>query len=154
MSLPPRSACLVVGGLDPSRRDQTAAVVELGITMCEPMPVPDLGSIALRAGIASGPVVAGVIGTVRPAFGLWGDAVNTAGRMESTGVAGRVQVTQPVYEEVGHQFDFELRGTVDVKGKDRCRPIWSVLTRPSRGEGCAPRTSVKPALDSSGPVRV
>jgi guanylate cyclase len=136
-------AYLVVGGLDPSRRDQTAAVVELGIAMCEPMPVPDLGSIALRVGIASGPVVAGVIGIVRPAFGLWGDAVNTASRMESTGVPGRVQVTQPVYEEVGHQFDFELRGTVDVKGKDRCRPIWSVLARPFRGEGRPPRTSVE-----------
>lgn len=108
---------LVVGGLDPQRDDRLRAVLELALEMSRPQRVDGVGEIELRVGVASGPVVAGVIGEVRPAFGLWGDAVNTASRMESTGVPGRVQVTQPIWERVSGEFEAELRGTVDVKGK-------------------------------------
>lgn len=108
---------LVVGGLDPRRDDRLQAVLELALAMARPQEIDGVGEIELRVGVASGPVVAGVIGEVRPAFGLWGDAVNTASRMESTGVPGRVQVTQPIWERVTGEFEAELRGTVDVKGK-------------------------------------
>jgi class 3 adenylate cyclase len=71
----------------------------------------------LRVGINEGPVVAGVVGTKRFLFDLWGDTVNTASRMESTGVPGKIQVTKTVADLVKDTFVFESRGTVQVKGK-------------------------------------
>ncbi len=71
----------------------------------------------LRVGINSGPVVAGVIGKSKYIYDLWGDTVNLASRMESTGVPGAIQVTRPVYEQLRDKFVFESRGAIDVKGK-------------------------------------
>jgi guanylate cyclase len=73
--------------------------------------------VQLRIGINSGPVVAGVIGTKRFLYDLWGDAVNTASRMESHGVPGEIQITRATYELVKDEFVCRLRGTIDVKGK-------------------------------------
>jgi adenylate cyclase len=112
---------IVVGGLDPSRGDQMEAIMELALAMAEPQPIADGEPIMMRVGVAHGPIVVGVIGEVRPAFGLWGDTVNTASRMESTGVPGRVQVTEQVWERVGRRFESELRGSVEVKGKGPMR---------------------------------
>ncbi len=74
-------------------------------------------AMQVRVGINSGPVVAGVIGKSKYIYDLWGDTVNLASRMESTGVPGAVQVTRPVYEALKDKFAFEPRGVVDVKGK-------------------------------------
>lgn len=71
----------------------------------------------LRVGINLGPVVAGVVGTRRILYDLWGDAVNLASRMESTGIPGRVQCPAHVAELMKDEFEFEYRGMVDVKGK-------------------------------------
>lgn len=73
--------------------------------------------LQLRVGLNSGPVVAGVIGKSKYIYDLWGDTVNLASRMESTGVPGAVQVTRPVYEALKDKFVFEPRGIVEVKGK-------------------------------------
>jgi len=73
--------------------------------------------LALRIGINSGPVVAGVIGTSKFIYDLWGDTVNLASRMESTGVPGQIQVTRAVYERLKDKYEFESRGMVQVKGK-------------------------------------
>jgi adenylate cyclase len=73
-------------------------------------------SLQLRIGINSGAVVAGVIGTRKFIYDLWGDAVNTASRMESHGVAGRVQVTQATRCRLGDPFLFEERGIIEAKG--------------------------------------
>ena len=71
----------------------------------------------MRIGINTGPVVAGVVGTKRFLYDIWGDAVNVASRMESTGVPGRIQVTQAVVDIVSNkEFEFSKRGTVQVKG--------------------------------------
>lgn len=71
----------------------------------------------MRIGINTGPVVAGVVGTTRFLYDIWGDAVNVASRMESTGVPGRIQVTQAVVDIVSNkEFEFSKRGTVQVKG--------------------------------------
>jgi len=73
--------------------------------------------LRLRIGLNSGPVVAGVIGTSKFIYDLWGDTVNLASRMESTGVPGEIQVTRSVYEHLKEEFEFESRGMVQVKGK-------------------------------------
>ncbi|HMK31889.1 MAG TPA: adenylate/guanylate cyclase domain-containing protein, partial [Terriglobales bacterium] len=74
-------------------------------------------NLRLRIGLNSGPVVAGVIGVTKFIYDLWGDTVNLASRMESTGVPGEIQVTRSVYERLKNSFDFESRGLVQVKGK-------------------------------------
>jgi len=74
-------------------------------------------SMQVRVGINSGPVVAGVIGKSKYIYDLWGDTVNLASRMESTGVPGAIQVTRPVYEQLKGKFVFESRGAIEVKGK-------------------------------------
>lgn len=74
-------------------------------------------SLAVRCGMHVGPTVAGVIGLKRFLYDVWGDAVNTASRMESLGQAGRVHVSEEVYRELQGSFRFEVRGTLEIKGK-------------------------------------
>ena len=66
---------------------------------------------------ACGQVVAGVVGTKRFLFDMWGDAVNVAARMEQHGLPGKIQVTKEVVDNVDNSFSFELRGTLNIKGK-------------------------------------
>ena len=93
--------------------------------------------LAIRCGIHVGPTVAGVIGLKRFLYDVWGDAVNTASRMESMGEAGRVHVSHDVYLELAGHFVFESRGTLDVKGKGLMRTYF--LDRPAR------QTPVRPS---------
>ncbi|XP_072108109.1 adenylate cyclase type 1-like isoform X1 [Mobula birostris] len=72
----------------------------------------------LRVGINVGPVVAGVIGARRPQYDIWGNTVNVASRMDSTGVQGKIQVTEDVHRILNKcNFEFVCRGKVSVKGK-------------------------------------
>mmetsp|Transcript_3011 Transcript_3011/g.6106 ORF Transcript_3011/g.6106 Transcript_3011/m.6106 type:complete len:825 (+) Transcript_3011:172-2646(+) len=80
---------------------------------------PRHGHITFRVGIATGQVVAGVVGTKRFLFDMWGDAVNVAARMEQSGLAGQIQVTKEVVESAGPDFTFERRGTLSIKGKGK-----------------------------------
>jgi adenylate cyclase len=73
--------------------------------------------ISIRAGIHTGYLTAGVIGEKKFAYDLWGDTVNTASRMESSGEPGRVQCSEATYRALKDTFDFEERGTIEVKGK-------------------------------------
>jgi len=73
--------------------------------------------IRLRIGINSGPLVAGVIGKKKFIYDLWGDAVNTASRMESHGQAGTIQITQDTFDLIKDTFDCTPQGQVNVKGK-------------------------------------
>jgi len=76
-------------------------------------------SLAVRIGIHTGPCVAGIIGKQRFAYDLWGDAVNLASRMESTGVPGKIQVSEATYLRTRLKFAFEARHEVEVKGRGR-----------------------------------
>ena len=82
--------------------------------------------LELRVGISTGPLIAGVIGSQRYSYDIWGDTVNVASRMESTGEPGRIQVTQEVMEATSAHRCFEPRGTVEIKGRGTMQTFWSV----------------------------
>ncbi len=74
-------------------------------------------TLQMRIGINSGSVVAGVIGKRKFLYDLWGDAVNTASRMESHGIPGRIQITDATQQHLSKPFMLEKRGAIDIKGK-------------------------------------
>jgi guanylate cyclase len=113
-------AYLLVGGLPAARPDHVVAVARAAFELIEAADrlAAETGSgLRIRIGIDSGPVVAGVIGRRKFSYDLWGDTVNTAARMESHGVAGRIQVTARVEAALRDAFELEPRGTIEVKGK-------------------------------------
>jgi class 3 adenylate cyclase len=113
-------AYMVVGGLPIPRHDHAQAVAEMALDMQREVArlSREQGeTFKIRIGINTGPVVAGVIGTKKFIYDLWGDAVNTASRMESQGVAGAIQVTESTYERLQDSYLFEERGVIQVKGK-------------------------------------
>jgi adenylate cyclase len=113
-------AYMVVSGVPQPRRDHLEALADLGLDIADAVAglTDSRGrAVPLRIGLASGPVVAGVVGSQRFFYDVWGDAVNVASRMESTAAVGRIQVPQWVYQRLSDRFVFEERGDVDVKGK-------------------------------------
>ena len=115
---------MLVGGVPQACDDHAERVVATGLAMLEVVETYAARSataLALRVGVHSGPLVAGVIGKSKFSFDLWGDTVNTASRMESHGVAGAVQVSEATLALLGGRFDAEPRGDIELKGKGRTR---------------------------------
>ncbi len=120
-------AYMVVGGLPMPRDDHAEAIAQMALGMQAKIAKlsADTGEkLAIRVGINSGPVVAGVIGVSKFTYDLWGDTVNVAARMEATGFAGRIQVTDVTYELLKDKYLFERRGVIQVKGKGNMMTYW------------------------------
>lgn len=107
---------MVVGGLTTAKDDHVEAVAAFALDVLDAMAAKP-GALHMRIGMETGPVIAGVIGSTRFAYDLWGDTVNIASRMESHGLPGRIQVTSTVRDALVDSFLFEDRGTVEIKGK-------------------------------------
>jgi len=117
-------AYMAVAGLPLHFPDHTTAIVELALDMQEAASRRSAGRdgpISLRIGISTGPVVAGVIGMKKFIYDVWGDTVNTASRMESSGIEGGIQVTEEAYKRLKHLYVLEERGTLNIKGKGDMR---------------------------------
>lgn len=111
---------MVLSGAPVPRSDHAAALARLALDMlgtATELRDPHGRSVPIRIGMASGPVVAGIVGTRKFFYDVWGDTVNVASRMESTGVPGRIQVSQDAYVHLKGEFVLEARGAIDVKGK-------------------------------------
>ena len=124
-------AYMVAGGIPIARPDHAEASAEMALDMLvaiDELNVKLEATFDLRIGINSGPVVAGVIGTKKFIYDLWGNAVNTASRMESHGVPGRIQVSFYTYELLRDKYEFEERGSIDIKGQGEMRTYF--LTGP------------------------
>jgi adenylate cyclase len=134
---------MVASGVPSPRPDHARALALMALDMQAAMrSVDEIGHLGLelRIGINSGPVVAGVIGRKRFLYDLWGDAVNTASRMESHGTSGRIQITRATKELLENEFVCEPRGTIPLKGKGEVE-TWYLV---GRRVGTTPETRAQP----------
>jgi class 3 adenylate cyclase len=112
-------AYMVAGGLPEPRPDHAEAIAEMALaiqTEVARRTDPSGRPLQVRIGIDTGPVEAGVIGTTKFSYDLWGDTVNTASRMESHGIPGCIQVTARTYQRLRDRYRFQRRGPIPVRG--------------------------------------
>jgi len=123
-------AYMAAAGVPIARADHAQVLTRMALRVRDFFAANDVGGhrLAFRIGINSGPLVAGVIGTRKFIYDLWGDAVNTASRMESHGSQGAVQITRATYELIRDDFECVPKGSVAVKGKGDME-VWCVQGR-------------------------
>jgi class 3 adenylate cyclase len=109
---------MLAGGVPEPMDDHAHAVIDAAVEFCtalEEMRERTGGALRMRIGVHSGPIVAGVIGLRKFTYDLWGDTVNVASRMESTGEPGRIHVSINTAELIRNDFKLESRGSIEVK---------------------------------------
>jgi guanylate cyclase len=116
-------AYMVVAGAPEPRPDAADRIAEMALAMTSAASDMSFGGrpLQVRVGVDVGPVVGGVIGEAKFAWDLYGDVVNTASRMESHGVPGRVHMTERFRDRLSDRYGWQERGLVEVKGKGRLR---------------------------------
>ncbi|MDQ3871275.1 MAG: hypothetical protein M3301_06640 [Chloroflexota bacterium] len=141
-------AYMVVGGLPPRMDDHAARVAEMALELTDAVAGMRLTPwpLEFRIGMHTGPAVAGVIGVKKFIYDVWGDTVNTASRMESHGVPGRIQVTHAVHERLCDRYHFRPRGIVDVRGKGPM-PTYFLLGRAGDVSGASDDTRAFPSTN-------
>jgi class 3 adenylate cyclase len=125
---------MVVGGLPHPRIDHAEAIADMALDMQQAIThfrARRHQKVTMRIGIHTGPVVAGVIGTKKFTYDLWGDTVNIASRMESQGVAGGIQVTATTHQYLKERYLLEKRGTTLIKGKGEMMTYWLTGRKPT-----------------------
>jgi adenylate cyclase len=130
-------AYMASAGVPDPRSDHAGAVADFALAVMETIPSlceAEGCPLDLRIGIHSGPVVAGVIGEKRFAYDLWGDTVNTASRMESSGEPGRIQISPDTRAMLGDGWEVEPRGEVEIRGKGRMQTYFLTGKRECSGE--------------------
>ena len=113
-------AYMVASGLPHARKDHAEAAANMALDVLKALhdiEAPDGSKLNVRVGLASGSAIAGVIGKKKYIYDLWGDSVNTASRMESTGSIGHIHCTEQVYDRLHKKYKFTKRGEIEVKGK-------------------------------------
>ena len=113
-------AYMVAGGLPIANTNHAQAIANLALDMRTQLiefNQQQQQEFAIRIGIHTGTVIAGVIGIKKFVYDIWGDAVNIASRMESHGIPGEIQVSEATYEILKDQYLFEERGMIEIKGK-------------------------------------
>jgi adenylate cyclase len=111
---------MLAGGVPEERTDHAAAVAEMALAMLDAIETAGQTArepLQLRIGLNTGALTAGVLGTHKFVYDVWGDTVNIAKRMESYGLSGRVHVSAATRKALGNAFRFEPRGALEVKGK-------------------------------------
>ncbi len=150
---------MAASGLPMPRPDHAEAMAEMALDMLaviERFNAKRNRGVRIRIGMNCGPVTAGIIGTKKFAYDLWGDTVNIASRMESHGIANAIQVTEATYKRLRHKYAFQRRGIIHVKGKGALCTYFLVGRRPQKGAadgGSGPMLAAVSA-GASGPLPV
>lgn len=128
-------AYMVASGVPVPQPDYAARLARMALdmqTVVDQVRAEKGYQITMRMGLATGPVMAGVIGRQKFSYDIWGDAVNLAARLENTSVPGRIHVCPVTYEVLRSEFTFEPRGAIDIKGVGK-QETWFLLA-PSEPE--------------------
>ncbi|WP_339134912.1 MAG: adenylate/guanylate cyclase domain-containing protein [Candidatus Electrothrix sp. GW3-4] len=125
-------AYMLAAGIPKAKDDHYSIVAHCALHMLQAVKKftdPEGNPIRIRIGIHTGPAIAGVIGTRKFSYDLWGDTVNTASRMESHGNADKIQMTKEMADKLRRDFLIEPRNAIEVKGKGKMQTFWLIGPR-------------------------
>jgi len=139
---------MVASGVPHPRSDHADAIAKLALRIRDHAENHEFDGhrIRLRIGINSGPVVAGIVGTHKFSYDLWGDVVNTASRMESEGVPGSIQITAATYDLIRSDFVCEPRGAIRIKGKGEMNTYFLLSANSQDETSASPEPDRTPRL--------
>lgn len=127
---------MVASGLTEFKNEHTSRIADFALAITssiEKFTLDGKTKCDIRVGIHIGAVIAGVIGSKKFSYDIWGDAVNTASRMESSGEAGKIQISEKFYERIKDDYECQYRGQTDIRGKGKMN-LYFLLGKKSNGQ--------------------